>query len=92
MGRPHLRATCLARYGASGELALRTFPMQTELTNSGFRPMLCMAPLEANTWRSTGLWPFRDPPNVPNGVLLAATTKTPLDKTLPTAMMDAALE
>ena len=34
------------------------------------------------TERSVGLWALRDPPNVPNGVLLAATTKTPRERAL----------
>lgn len=29
-----------------------------------------------------GLWPLREPPNVPKGVLLAATTKTPRERAL----------
>ena len=34
------------------------------------------------TERSVGLWALRDPPKVPNGVLLAATTKTPRERAL----------
>ena len=34
------------------------------------------------TDRSVGLWPLREPPNVPKGVLLAATTKTPRERAL----------
>ena len=29
-----------------------------------------------------GLWLFREPPKVPKGVLLAATTKTPRERAL----------
>ena len=87
MGKPHLRATCLARYGVSAELAFRTFPIQTEDIFSGLIPQLAMAAWEASTCRSTGLWFFRDPPKVPKGVLLAATTKTPRERTFPTDMI-----
>ena len=38
--------------------------------------------VEGLTERSVGLWPLREPPKVPNGVLLAATTKTPRERAL----------
>merc|ERR1719397_433457 len=49
---------------------------------SGERPDSLIAALEAITERSVGLWPLREPPKVPNGVLLAATTKTPRERAL----------
>merc|ERR1719376_324212 len=49
---------------------------------SGERPDSLIAALEAITDRSVGLWPLREPPNVPKGVLLAATTKTPRERAL----------
>ena len=42
--------------------------------------MVAMA--EGLTERSVGLWPLREPPKVPKGVLLAATTKTPRERAL----------
>merc|ERR1719397_1145934 len=47
---------------------------------SGERPDSLIAALEAITERSVGLWPLREPPKVPKGVLLAATTKTPRER------------
>ena len=45
-------------------------------------PILILLLLKVLTERSVGLWALRDPPKVPNGVLLAATTKTPRERAL----------
>ncbi len=48
-GRPQRSATWRAMYGASAELADRTFPMQTELKASGAKPLASIAAWEART-------------------------------------------
>merc|ERR1712183_1076985 len=72
---PHSLLTISAGVGT-----LSTLPIHTELMYSGLIPQLAIAASLASTCRSTGLWDFREPPNAPNGVLLAATTNTPRER------------